>query len=72
MKKIDLGFLNRKQLIRLIKGVKESDVNIIAIQIVKATQKMSVVLKFINKKDKERFDVEDYNLIQDLKRLGGE
>jgi len=72
LKKIDLGFLNRKQLIRLIKGVKESDVNIIAIQIVKATQKMSVVLKFINKKDKERFDVEDYNLIQDLKRLGGE
>ena len=72
MSKIDLGFLNRKQLNILIDTVVQSEVDIIAIQIIKAVKKMSVVLKFKSNKDKDRFDARGYKVVQDLKRLRGE
>lgn len=69
MSKIDLGFLNRRQLNRLIKAVARSEVNMIELHVLKRVTNMGVVLVFRNNKDKDRFDAKSYKLVQALKRL---
>lgn len=70
MSKIDLGFLNRKQLNRLIKAVVESDVVMFELHVLKAGNRASAVLVFMTDRDKHRFDTKSTHLVQDLKRLG--
>lgn len=72
MSKIDMGFLNRKQLNRVIRAMVESDVTMFELHVLKAGTKISAVMVFMNDRDKHRFDTKALKLVQDLKRLRGE
>ena len=63
---IDLGFVNKKQLNRLIEEVNLSRLDIIGMQILKVKEKMSVILNFNNEKDKIFFDTQSSKLVKDL------
>jgi len=66
---LDLGFVNKKQLSRLIEEVNLSKLDIIGMQILKVKENMSVILNFNNEKDKTFFDTQSYNLVKDLNLL---
>jgi len=69
MHKIDLGVLNKKQINKVIEGIARSDINIIEMHILKVKEKLSVVLNFLTKKEKDRFDAHSEKLTKDLKEL---
>jgi len=68
MKQIDLGFLNRKQLNRIIKEVEQSSLDIIEIHILKVGRNISAILEFRSEIEKNRFDMRSGNLIKDLNK----
>ena len=65
-KQIDLGWLNRKQLDRIIDEIISSKIDIIGLQIFKVRKKASALLKFKNKKDRIQFDTQSSKLVKDL------
>ena len=69
MHKIDLGVLNKKQINKVIEGIARSDINIIEMHILKVKENLSMVLNFLTKKEKDRFDAHSEKLIKDLKEL---
>ena len=71
MNKIDCGFLNKKQLNRVIKEIRKSDLDIIEIHIVKIQKEMSMILEFRNENEKKLFDRQSKKLIKDLNHLRG-
>lgn len=68
MKQIDLGFLNRKQLNRVIDEIEMSDLPIIEMHILRVAGEISVILEFRSEEEKDRFDMRSGDLIKDLRR----
>ena len=68
MKQIDLGFLNRKQLNRIIKEVEQSSLDIIEMHILKVGKNISAILEFRSEIEKNRFDMRSGNLVKDLNK----
>jgi len=70
-KTIDLGFLSNKQFDRLIKEVRNSQVSVIEVHILKVQKEMSMILEFRSENEKKLFDRQSEKLIKDLNRLRG-
>lgn len=66
---IDCGFLNEKCLNRTLKEVRNSDLDIIEVHVLKVKENISVVLEFRDEKEKERWNKHSGNLVKDLKKL---
>jgi len=67
---IDLGFINTKQLNRLMEEIACSKLDIIEIFILKVKGNMSVVLRFQDEKERRQFDVQSEKLVKELRSLG--
>ena len=69
MNRIDLGFLNVKQIKRVVAEVAKSKLNVIEMAIFKLQDNLNVVLSFMSRTEKELFDEDSLSLIEDLKKL---
>ena len=67
--KIDIGFLSSKQFDRLMEEVRNSQVPIIEVHVLKVQKEMSMILEFRNENEKKFFDRQSEKLIKDLNRL---
>ena len=69
MNNIDIGYLNRKQMNRLMKEIFQSDIEMIESHVLKWKNKVSVVLVFPTSKEQHQFITQSSNLCNDLRRL---
>ena len=67
---IDLGFINTKQLNRLMEEITCSKLDIIEIFILKIKENMSVLLRFQDEKERRQFDVQSEKVVKELRSLG--
>lgn len=70
MYEIDLGYLSEKQIFEILKEMNKKTYNIYTtIMNCKIENIWSVVLKFENKKEKDKFDNSSHGLVKKLKEV---